>query len=224
MSSLRLRAIRSLQPKCRFSIHSCISWTQSFRRNLSTLDRNKLTDSDVVHLTANARHYLYKPDGRRAALVYAPRTAFPNNTKGFLYFNPAPTDHPAGGALRFRVTDGSARKFDDGHDLIIPSGEPWSVHISRISRSKRYDMIADLLVQDGFATPQLLEQLRVANPGHERASNIIWSTHQPFLWDLSKPLHLHVAHGEKLLPLRLYGLLSDRRGDNQANYHPFRGK
>lgn len=191
-------------------------------RRISTLNHKRLLDSDLVHLFGR-RVSVYDDTSQDVAdISYSPARNFPDNTRGFLYFKPAPAEHPAAGSVRFRRTPGLATTFEKGHDLLTPRGEPWFIHISRVARSSRFSALAQLLIRDGYATREELERLRTTNTG-DAAKTIIYATEQPFIWNLSGSLNVHVAHGERLLPLRLYSLLGDRRGGNDYNYSPFRG-
>jgi hypothetical protein len=91
---------------------------------------------------------------------------FPEGTRGFLYYDePAAGVPPAAGELRFRVTPGNTpASFVQGSDLLWPTGLPWSVPllamvgIESVQKTKYYEPILQLLLDDGFVTRTLLKK------------------------------------------------------------------
>jgi hypothetical protein len=91
---------------------------------------------------------------------------FPEGTRGFLYYNPPKVGVPlAAGELRFRVTPGNnPASFVQGSDLLLETGLPWSVPLlamveksETVKQGRHYQPIRQLLLDDGFITPALLE-------------------------------------------------------------------
>jgi hypothetical protein len=114
---------------------------------------------------------------------------FPEGTRGFLYYNePKAGAPPAAGDLRFRVTPGNTpASFVQGSDLLWPTGLPWSIPLLGMvekPKSVQCQPILQLLLDDGFVTPTLLETCAtLVNSGRQRPqrdSRIIHSFGQLF--------------------------------------------
>ena len=92
---------------------------------------------------------------------------FPEGTRGFLYYkSPKAGVPPAAGELRFRLMPGNppAVSFAQGSDLQVETGLPWHIPLlAMVERSesvregRHYQSIRQLLLDDGFVTPALLE-------------------------------------------------------------------
>jgi hypothetical protein len=118
---------------------------------------------------------------------------FPEGTHGFLYYNePKAGAPPAAGDLRFRVTPGNTpASFVQGSDLLRPTGLPWSTPLlamvekpESVHTNEQYQPILQLLLEDGFVTPTLLETCATmansSRPQPVRGSRIIHSFGQLF--------------------------------------------
>lgn len=77
-------------------------------------------------------------------------TFFPENTKGFLYYDRKE------GQLRFRLTKtkNPKRSFGRGKDLLSPDGRPWH-SVPRLFKNKKTTGLSTLLVQDGLLSKNL---------------------------------------------------------------------
>ncbi|KAJ7573989.1 hypothetical protein C8J56DRAFT_476299 [Mycena floridula] len=94
--------------------------------------RSKRLSTDYLDLS-NVRTLILQRRTADAALDYYWPTSFPENAKGFLYFNCPNGGHLSLGELRFRTTTSSAPKtFPDGVDLTLPNGHLWSIPFSTI--------------------------------------------------------------------------------------------
>jgi len=124
---------------------------------------------------------------------YYRRQRFPEGTRGFLYYNePKAGAPPAAGDLRFRVTPGNTpASFVQGSDLLRPTGLPWSTPLlamvekpESVHTNEQYQPILQLLLEDGFVTPTLLETCATmansSRPQPVRGSRIIHSFGQLF--------------------------------------------
>ena len=116
---------------------------------------------------------------------------FPEGTHGFLYYNePKAGAPPAAGDLRFRVTPGNTpASFVQGSDLLWKTGLPWSIPLvamvekpESVQTNEQYQPILQLLLDDGFVTPTLLETCAtlVTSRHPQRGSRIIHSFGQLF--------------------------------------------
>jgi hypothetical protein len=110
---------------------------------------------------------VYGPDSRVCFKGrYHGHNRFPEGTRGFLYYNSPKVGVPlAAGELRFRVTPGDTpASFVQGSDLLLETGLPWSIPLlvmveksESIRKGQQYQPIRQVLLDDGFITPALLE-------------------------------------------------------------------
>jgi hypothetical protein len=109
-----------------------------------------------------------------------------------LYYKPPKAGvPPAAGELRFRLMPGNppAVSFAQGSDLQVETGLPWHIPLlAMVERSVRegrhYQSIRQLLLNDGFVTPALLEtcaaMLNTSKYHPHRNSHVIHSFGQLF--------------------------------------------
>ncbi|KAJ7271037.1 hypothetical protein C8J57DRAFT_1320512 [Mycena rebaudengoi] len=94
--------------------------------------------------------------------------AFPDDTRGFLYYHSPPSHSPFCGAIRFRLaTDSHRANFLAGTDLLLPHGLPWQLSIWEVATSPFYKCLCDVLARDGFAPTYLIEACVLANVGRD---------------------------------------------------------
>jgi len=118
---------------------------------------------------------------------------FPEGTRGFLYYkSPKAGVPPAAGELRFRLMPrNTPASFVRGSDLQLETGLPWRVPLLRmversecVREGRHYQSIRQLLLNDGFVTPALLETCAAmlnTNKHHPRRnSHVIHSFGQLF--------------------------------------------
>jgi hypothetical protein len=119
---------------------------------------------------------------------------FPEGTRGFLYYkSPKAGVPPAAGELRFRLMPGNppAVSFAQGSDLQVETGLPWHIPLlAMVERSesvregRHYQSIRQLLLDDGFVTPALLEMcaamLNTSKYHPQRNTRVIHSFGQLF--------------------------------------------
>jgi hypothetical protein len=184
-------------------------------RLIRHLRQDHLTDNEVIDLSGTERPKITfeSDDGTRvvAELKYIPRAtngssnSFPLGTLGTLYAHMNPV-HPALSSIRFRILPQSGlRLFDQGYDLLKPSGAPWHVNILTLTQSNAVGQaLAETLVRDGLATREdcmfWRSDLGLA-PGHE---SIMVALSQPFLLCLYKNSQsVWIAHRCNMILLRL---------------------
>ena len=124
--------------------------------------------------------------------TYHSDQCFPEGTRGFLYYDePKAGVPPAAGELRFRVIPGNTpASFVQGSDLLLETGFPWSIPLlamvekQSVRKGQLYQPILQLLLDDGFVTPTLLEtcatMVNSSRPRPLRGSRIIHSFGQLF--------------------------------------------
>ncbi|KIK69906.1 hypothetical protein GYMLUDRAFT_53043 [Collybiopsis luxurians FD-317 M1] len=170
------------------------------RRILSTLDPNRLQESDFVDISFYKNFTLRLqsniPDSFEPSLsspfkfAYSwsrhngsRRNEFPRQSSGFFYYHSPGDLSPLAGGLRFRRTDTSSpQSFSSGVDLLWPNGLPWSYPLHRLARDPAFSRV---LVNDGLITEELLVQCREV---FRERTNFKWST--PLLFHLSQPFSI----------------------------------
>lgn len=81
------------------------------------------------------------------------RQPWPSESRGFLYYH-EDSHLPLRGELRFRVSpDGNPAK---GHDVLLPSGRPWSLVLLQIATVPKYSGLRNLLISNGLVSKSLV--------------------------------------------------------------------
>ena len=124
---------------------------------------------------------------RKRYVVDGPRgnaggTAFPEKTRGFLYYRAPPCwAHDLAGDIRFRVTlDEDPARFRDGHDLVV-KGVPWIIPL--LPCTPLSAAFHGVLLRDGSLTPDQVRRLQ-RFPSYHRGDarrRLINSVGQPFI-------------------------------------------
>lgn len=126
---------------------------------------NKLSKSGYLDLSGRGSPSVYvdesilslsgKPfDGQVVTYTTYRGQRFPMYTRGFLY---ACCPGPELCEVRFRVTPyNDPATFDAGHDLLLPHGLPWKLHISELVHHK--PSFVEVLVRDGFLSPSVVQR------------------------------------------------------------------
>lgn len=94
-------------------------------------------------------------------ISYSIKQRFPQNTKGFFYYNvPPPHSPPTMGDLRFRITSSSdPSSFNDGSDLIHGLGHtPWSLPLLNMAKAESYIQLCEQLVAEDLISQELLDR------------------------------------------------------------------
>ena len=170
--------------------------------------RNKFIKGVVIRYTTEDRQYI----------------PFPDNTRGFLYYNgPRLGDSDFSGSLRFRVISGSGpNSFEDGVDLRLPTGGIWQIHLYSAFRSSRHAVLAYKLLEEGLVTPSIAERLRVLPPILLRGtSQILYKLEDPFVARLHSLESLVFMSEYGALSGQLIPLFFDSR--NFVHMHPYKG-
>lgn len=122
-----------------------------------------------------------------------PDNIFPPDTMGFLYYKQSLTYPTEVGELRFRLCRNSSM-FDEGSDLLLPSGIPWFRSSHCLRHSAGFRGLVKILYQDGLL---LLPGSSTQGAGHFTES----SERRPLLARLSQPFVLDLAYGCSKLAL-----------------------
>ena len=188
------------------------SWSPPNRKNyVRTLDASKLRPSDYMDLTGSVRpvlrfESLHDAPGNgnhwsqvRYSYHQGAIVPFPPDTRGFLYYHPAPADKPdVTSEIRFRVTTADdAKAFAAGSDLLLLNGAPWRIPLLRLvgeGRDSRTPSLSHLmaarLLEDGLVTKALLRKCRrlvkmTEVPAGLSRKIVIHSLGQPFPIDFA---------------------------------------
>lgn len=133
---------------------------EPLRRIIHALvDPTCLSQSDLVDLS-NGAVCANSPEDhkqRHVSRIYymKPDSNFPTNTRGFLYFVPAP--HPSvqlASEVRFRIARDyvPSSTFATGSDLLLPDYTPWRIPLVTLARAQNHSVLRHLLLRDGLIT------------------------------------------------------------------------
>jgi hypothetical protein len=129
---------------------------------VGTFNPSKLNVRDFFDLsnkTSCALYIINSADPIR--IPFLTKQRFPENTKGFFYYNvPRPPSPPIMGDLRFRVTSSNdPSSFNDGSDLLNGPGlAPWGLSLLRLTKTEMHRDLCEQLVADGLISRELLER------------------------------------------------------------------
>ncbi|KAJ7082679.1 hypothetical protein B0H15DRAFT_436528 [Mycena belliarum] len=184
---------------------------------ISTLNPSLITPADYLDVSGQQMFFLHsglKPgagdsEGRPAPVIYVHQkvrySRFPDNTHGFLYYDPHPHIAPLAGSVHFRVTHDSApSSFARGHDLLAPSGAPWQLTLPQIACRPSFTPVASQLLRDCLVTEDLLSRCRAVfrSRTNIHQANVLFTFNSPFLVHFARDVHCFIA-GETLRRLQL---------------------
>lgn len=173
------------------------------RRNyISTFDPNRLKASCYVNISNTINTDIFTTSSynplvvkRTGQMQYtsAPNDytrnpgslPFPDNARGFFYFNPMSHLSPQAGELRLRCTSSQdPSSFATGFDLMDhTTGLPWSIPLLIMAKaSDKYFGIMSRLIEDGLVTNSLFEDCRALtkNASISGRSTLVHSLDQLF--------------------------------------------
>lgn len=188
---------------------------------VSTLALEKLSQADMIDLSAQYRTDVHVADFNKGAASLVPgsykptpikyvshssRTVyvqFPARTTGFLYYKQPPRGVSSmAGEVRFKVippwsSDDHSNSLDlsQGYDLLTPNGLPWSIPLWMITSQPFYSPFLHLLLHDGLITQGLVDQCRQVFPAE-------WTKRRadsPVIWSIGRK---DTATGSQLLSIR----------------------
>ncbi|KAJ6551926.1 hypothetical protein B0H19DRAFT_1159384 [Mycena capillaripes] len=200
-------------------------------RPLQTLDARKLSATDYINVSGDARLHLILPARNELHLKGAAnhfdfsfahgRFQLPGaRIRGFLYYHvPYPSQFLSGG-LRFRSTrNRDAMAHEEGSDLPNLFGLPWHLSLAQMIARPRFSIYLQQLVLDELLTQEQLRvarQLLVYNP--ERAEKRpltgkhVYALGEPFAIDLSEPLSIAVTGPHSVVKGNIYPKIMHRGG------------
>ncbi|KAI0035907.1 hypothetical protein K488DRAFT_82666 [Vararia minispora EC-137] len=190
--------------------------------SFGTLDRRKLRATDYVELAGLQRPTTtFKADlpddtalrfSHKWRWQYASEPGildrfmrFPPDARGFLYYHPPTSpfhfprlklfDH---GHIRLRKTSGGdPALFDEGSDLLLPSGAPWSAYTGLSWRHTPRALglvntsLSSLIISEGLASTSEIARWFADRPLYQAAA--VWRTHrQPLLLDFTSRTRIDV--------------------------------
>ncbi|KAG6828628.1 hypothetical protein H0H92_007220 [Tricholoma furcatifolium] len=199
-----------------------------------TLDPNRLKASDFVDISRKHSHPRYP----ESLLSYEGRStltsnAFPQRTRGFLYYYRDSALPENTGELRFRLTgDCNPALFAASKDLIGPTGSPWSMGLAALTHPGNAS-IKDQLLRDKLVTESLLHGVAAAQPDEpEHPADLrrreLHYLEEPFPIDMDTHMaRIRVILNDKAETVILRNLFVFRQNEgkgNEASKHfPYRG-
>lgn len=108
---------------------------------------------------------------------------FPPNTRGVFYYHQDLQLPSLSGAVRFRVCD-SLHSFDQGQDLFLTIGKPWSVPLIRIVHNNTFRDLGQFLIGDGLVQKSLLRDLSRLEAPSKIMGLYLYQLSQPFVINL----------------------------------------
>ncbi|KAF7375695.1 hypothetical protein MSAN_00458900 [Mycena sanguinolenta] len=135
---------------------------------VSTLNPALFLPSDYVDLSGKTRPAVSFPSkriGARGVIPYQSRDSrrlpFPPQSAGFLYYRRDQDAAPLEGSICLRVTSKNApASFDNGHDLLLPSGLPWRIILPQIACHAGLTALRAQLLQENLVTETQLSRCR----------------------------------------------------------------
>ncbi|KAF9528773.1 hypothetical protein CPB83DRAFT_853727 [Crepidotus variabilis] len=112
---------------------------------------------------------------------------WPSGARGVFYYHVDPTLPPISGALRFRVCD-SINAFNEGYDLSIHVGRPWTLSLINIAHTPSYAGLRQLILQQRLVDRDLVHDVRnLPVPRRPMNARMLTSLNQPLVLDLQNP-------------------------------------
>ncbi|KAJ7839825.1 hypothetical protein B0H14DRAFT_1064968 [Mycena olivaceomarginata] len=201
-------------------------------QKLSTLNSNLIQDTDFVdfsHKTRTNIRFFASGKGVGDVIQYHYRNGympFPSGTRGFLYWKSEEEISSLAGALRFRIT-GSAdpKSFEDGCDLMWPSGIPWQIMQAQVATRARYKHILTQLLAEDLTTESNIHQCRKTfRQEHLFPEITLFDINQPFPvnWEATVALII-VGRGGEMRTAYLRSGFSNA-GPAGKRAFPFKGR
>ncbi|KAI0265326.1 hypothetical protein BC834DRAFT_181335 [Gloeopeniophorella convolvens] len=162
------------------------------RKQISTLDPNRLQPSDFIDLSTHSTVGIWTvPRGSyeapKIALRYGmgdrnSKLPFPSGARGFLYYARDP-GLAEGGQVRFRIVATPEGAFEEGQDLLLRNGMPWHIPPGLLPRAPNVGL-ARLLLRDELVTREQVAAWE-SYPQKLRHSPVVTRFGQPFTPSLS---------------------------------------
>lgn len=170
------------------------------QNRISTFDPSRFQESDfldisfykkfTLRLQSKIEHSVasvpFKFDYTSSYSARGKRIPFPIGSNGFFYYHSPTVSSLIAGGIRFRTTAVcEPQSFDNGVDLLLPDGLPWSYPLHQLVEQPN---LSRLLVDDGVVTADTVEHCRDVFKG--RGKRFKWST--PLLFHLSQPFSIRL--------------------------------
>ena len=183
-----------------------------------------ISSTQEVSYTVGTRHTFLRGVSIRYTTLGRRYLPFPNNTRGFLYYqSPKPGNPDFSGSLRFRVvSEQGPNSFAQGVDLKLPSGNPWQIHLYTAVTTLRHAGLVFKLLEDGLITSSVVEKIRALPPMVLQAtSQFLYHLEDPFVARLHNVESLVFMSNEGAEAGAIMPLFFDPR--KQVNKHPYEG-
>ncbi|KAI0265325.1 hypothetical protein BC834DRAFT_181345 [Gloeopeniophorella convolvens] len=167
--------------------------SRNTRKQISTLDPDRLQPSDFIDLSAYTTVGIWT--GPRSAFeapkvhlrydqagAHSSRIPFPSGARGFLYYARDP-GLAEGGQVRFRIVATPESAFEAGQDLLLRNGIPWHIPPGLLPRVPNVGLVR-LLLRDELVTREQLAAWE-SYPQKLRHSPVVTRFGQPFSMSLS---------------------------------------
>jgi len=146
--------------------------------------------------------------------------AFPGGARGVLYYHVDPSLPPISGSLRFRLCN-VLEEFERGSDLQVGPGQPWSMSLCRIVRTKFGQPICKMLLDDGLIDQRLVTTIQgLSLTAKILDKRSLYHLQQPVIFSLLKRyLYLQLVPSRSSSPV----LFCDLFYDQSLKCLPFQG-
>ena len=153
-------------------------------------------------------------------LLYQTHVAFPGGARGVLYYHVDPSLPPISGSLRFRLCN-VLEEFERGSDLQVGPGQPWSMSLCRIVRTKFGQPICKMLLDDGLIDQRLVTTIQgLSLTAKILDKRSLYHLQQPVIFSLLKRyLYLQLVPSRSSSPV----LFCDLFYDQSLKCLPFQG-
>ncbi|KAF9479085.1 hypothetical protein BDN70DRAFT_711145 [Pholiota conissans] len=141
-------------------------------------------------------HYCYKIKENHSVL-----RPFPPDTKGYLYFHHSPGKPALHGGVRFKLCNG-LEEFQEGSDLLIPSGEVWDISVAEIISFSQQRPLLKFVRGEKLIGDDIVEDVRknLHRWFRKKSPHCIYSLSDPFIIDVSVERgHTNILTRKKLV-------------------------
>jgi hypothetical protein len=164
-------------------------------RHITTLSPAKISSQQLVDLSGTLNPAIYSgPAGNTGYILYrrirlggtTKLIPFPDGSTGVFYYKQSTLAPTRVGELRFRLCSNNL-SFDEGTDLLLPSGDVWHVSSDQLLLFAEYRHLRDLLSREGLLDcrfyPDTAYNAIQVSP---RMSPYLLHFSQPFVVDLAR--------------------------------------
>ncbi|KAJ7468239.1 hypothetical protein B0H11DRAFT_2239024 [Mycena galericulata] len=197
---------------------------------VSTFDATRLRPHDFIDIS-RAQAVLLDVYGHRpthsrelpfAKLSFrsadSPHTRQDTRLQGFLYYHVPHPSRPLSGGLRFRCTPSSSG-FNQGLDLLCPSGLPWTVPLPNLMWNRGQPIVQSLLRENLLTLTDLISCLQAFHGEAQPPGPVVHCPGQPWDLDLRVPTVVLIPGPRGLFRTPLYPAVA-RYGSALVRFEP----